>query len=76
MPHYCLYCNKKRITYRFAICADCEKIVGNKATNWPEWLRFLWNDVQRQRRQDIKIAAREVPLEKFEPEDGDNYDQY
>ena len=43
---------KKYITYRFAICSDCEKIYGSIARNWPAWLRYLWNDIQRERRKD------------------------
>jgi hypothetical protein len=45
----------KRITWRFAICANCEKTYGNSALGWPNWLRFLWQDEQKNRRRDKKI---------------------
>lgn len=42
---------RKFITYRFAICRDCEEIYGTRAVEWPDWLRFIWNDIQRERRK-------------------------
>ena len=59
--HKCLSCGKP-ITWNFAICADCEKIHGNSAKEWPEWLRFLWNSTQRERRSRAKQLIHEVPL--------------
>ena len=59
--HTCLNCNKP-ITYRFAICSECEKEFGNKATEWPPWLRFMWNDIQRERRRNKKVRSREISM--------------
>jgi hypothetical protein len=61
--HQCLGENcTQYITYRFALCAKCEKRYGRRATEWPAWLRFLWNDIQRERRRVRKINKHEVPL--------------
>ena len=70
--HKCLGENcRKWITYRFAICADCEQTYGNKATGWPDWLRFLWNDIQRDRRRNKRIMKHEVTFVDLEEEDDD-----
>lgn len=69
MSHKCIACNKKRITYRFAICTECEKIYGNRARDWPDWLRFLWNDIQRQRRRERNEDTHEIPLTSIESEE-------
>jgi hypothetical protein len=58
-PHRCLACGG-RITWRFAICVNCEKTYGKSALQWPAWLHFLWNDVQRERRQVKRIASHEI----------------
>lgn len=55
-PHECVVCHTP-ITYTFALCVKCEGTYGNKATEWPNWLRFLWSDIQRERRDDIKESA-------------------
>lgn len=62
--HKCLgeNCNKW-ITWRFALCTECEKKYGHSATHWPAWLRFLWNDIQRNRRRNKRISTNEVFLE-------------
>jgi hypothetical protein len=60
--HTCLNCHKA-ITWRFAICTDCEAIYGNKATDWPDWLRFLWADTQRERRSAKRRDMYEVPAD-------------
>jgi len=57
--HKCLVCGKV-ITWRFAICADCEKVHGSKPEGWPEWLQFLWRDEQRLRRRQKKIIRYET----------------
>lgn len=59
-PHTCTAGCGKVITWRFAICSDCEKIYGNRATEWPDWLRARWNMIQRERRQYKRIKANEV----------------
>lgn len=59
--HKCLgeSCNKA-ITWRFAICNSCEETYGNSAKIWPAWLRFLWNDIQRERRRNKVIRQKEI----------------
>ena len=57
--HCCLAC-QKIITYRFALCTMCEEKHGSSALQWPEWLRFLWNDTQRERRRDQRVKQFEV----------------
>lgn len=62
--HLCLAstvsgCNKF-ITWNFAICAECEKTYGNRAGQWPSWLRFLWREEQKSRRRNKKQAANEI----------------
>ena len=70
--HKCLGENcRKWITYRFAICAACEQTYGNKATGWPDWLRFLWNDIQRDRRRNKRIMKHEVTFVDLEEEEDD-----
>lgn len=54
---------QKMITYRFAICASCEKIYGSKPLEWPEWLRYLWNEEQRERRKQKNRARVEVNMD-------------
>lgn len=57
--HVCTAGCGKVITWRFAICADCEKIYGNRALDWPDWLRESWNMTQRIRRQNKRIIKYE-----------------
>ncbi len=62
MYHTCLGENCDQvITWRFALCSKCEKRYGRSPLKWPKWLRFLWNDTQRQRRREKKIREHEVP---------------
>jgi len=70
--HQCLgeSCNKW-ITYRFAICADCEERYGRSAREWPDWLRFLWNDIQKDRRRNRRIRTHELPFTDIEDRDDD-----
>lgn len=56
----------KWITYRFAICAKCEGRYGKSARNWPSWLRFLWNDTQRNRRRNKRISINEITFADLE----------
>jgi hypothetical protein len=64
MPRYhkCLAGCGRRITWRFAICSSCENKYGNSARDWPQWLRYLWNDEQRERRQNTRVLTNEIPL--------------
>lgn len=67
----CLVC-KKTITYPFALCADCISEYGYYVENWPDWLRFLWRDKQRSRRDTLKAKEHEFSLENYlEEKDGD-----
>lgn len=75
MSNKCLVCGKS-ITYTFAICSDCEKIYGNRSSEWEPWLRFLWQDTQRQRRRDKNIIAFEVELDGTTAPDDYDYISY
>lgn len=55
-------CNR-RITYRFAICAECEKVYGTSPLGWPAWLRFLWNQEQRERRKNRTRRKMEINVD-------------
>ena len=70
-PHTCLAGCGKRITWRFAICAECEKTYGRGPTEWPQWLAFLWRDEQRIRRQHRRIVAHEINLSEIDDECND-----
>jgi hypothetical protein len=61
--HSCLAGCGKIITWRFAICAECEKIYGSSPYDWPEWLRYLWRSTQKERRQIRKQNAFEVNID-------------
>jgi len=61
--HRCIAGCGRVVTWQFALCKDCEKIYGSSAYMWPEWLRFLWADIQRERRRQHRIAKTEVSLE-------------
>jgi hypothetical protein len=63
--HKCLASCGKTITYRFAICADCEKIYGNRSRSWPPWLRYLWIEEQRERRRKKRTEEHEVEFSDF-----------
>ena len=71
--HQCLGENCGRwITYRFAICAECEGRYGRSARKWPDWLRFLWNDTQRERRRNKRISKNEVSFADLSEEDNND----
>jgi hypothetical protein len=69
--HKCLTCSQW-ITYRFAICSKCEKTYGKSARKWPEWLRFLWNDTQRERRRNKKVRQHEITFSELEDSTDDD----
>lgn len=52
--HRCLAGCGKAITWRFAICKDCEQKYGTKPEKWPQWLQYLWADTQRERRDGVE----------------------
>ena len=39
---------RKRIPFRWALCARCSNIHGMDRDKWPEWLHFQVNDIQRE----------------------------
>lgn len=69
--HKCLTCSRW-ITYRFAICSTCEEKYGKSAKDWPEWLRFLWNDTQRERRRSRKVRQNEITFSELEANTDDD----
>lgn len=58
--HRCLAGCGKAITWRFAICSDCEKVYGRRPANWPGWLHFLWKDIQAERRRMVRQQRWEI----------------
>lgn len=60
--HRCLNCGKP-ITYTFAICSGCEKKFGNSSREWPDWLRYLWAQTQRERRAHKNINEYEIDMD-------------
>jgi hypothetical protein len=63
MPHKCLAGCGKNITYRFAICRECEQIYGNRSIYWPTWLRYSWAETQRERRSTRQYEISTIPIE-------------
>jgi hypothetical protein len=61
--HKCLAGCGTTITNKFAICIQCEQSYGSRPADWPEWLRFLWNDIQRERRRNKRHAANEIEFD-------------
>jgi hypothetical protein len=61
--HKCLAGCGKTITWQFAICAECEKIHTSSPYNWPDWLRYLWKQTQKERRQTKKIHTHELNMD-------------
>ena len=57
----CAVCGEKRKPWRlkYDLCDDCYKEYGKDRTTWPEWVRFLVNDFQRQRYRRRR-SAREL----------------
>lgn len=64
--HYCTAGCGTHITWRFAICTNCEAEYGRSARDWPEWLRYSWNDIQRQRRAAKKNTTNEILVYDFD----------
>lgn len=60
--HRCLAGCGKAITWRFAICADCERTYTSKPANWPEWLQWLWKDTLKERRRQKNQNRFEVDI--------------
>lgn len=64
MSSECVVCGKS-VTYNFALCSPCIEKYGYYVDDWEEWLRFLWNDKQRSRRDSIEARKREFSLEEY-----------
>ena len=62
MKGECLVCGKS-ITYPFPLCKEHFEQYGSKPAEWEEWLRFMWNNKQRRRRDVIRSNRREVSVE-------------
>lgn len=60
--HRCVVCGKA-ISWNFALCSDDEVIYGSKATEWPDWLRFLWADTLKERRSSRERYRHEIAFD-------------
>lgn len=56
----------KFITWNFALCTSCEEQFGRRAHEWPDWLRFLWQEEQKSRRRNKKQGQNEVSFSDLE----------
>jgi len=70
--HICHAGCGRKITFAFALCAECEKTYSPSALEWPEWLRYLWSETQKERRRARWIRKFEVPYEE-EPDFQEDY---
>lgn len=61
----CVVCGRQ-ITWRFSLCGACENRYGNRAGDWPEWLRYLVNQSRRERRANERINKYEVSMSDLE----------
>ena len=50
----------QRITGRNHLCKECLVIYGTNRAEWPEWLKFLVNDIDREQKQDKCIDCHEI----------------
>jgi hypothetical protein len=62
-PHKCLAGCGRVITWQFAICTNCEKMYGSSPYDWPDWLRYLWQDTQKERRKERKKSDFEISFD-------------
>ena len=67
MKTKCLVC-PKTITYPFPLCQKHFEEYGSKPAEWDEWLRFMWNDRQKRRRDVIRSNKKEISIEFCEEE--------
>ena len=62
----CVVCGNN-VTYRFYLCARCEKEYGKRRKDWPAWLIFLINDEAKERMRekrgyyDQEISFSDIP---------------
>lgn len=73
MAHKCLAGCGQNITWRFAICSNCEEIYGRSPYDWPDWLSYLWREEQRERRRNARANENEISFTELE-EEFDMYD--
>ena len=55
IQRYCV-CGQK-IKDQHKLCTACENIYGKSRLSWPEWLRFMVNDMEREYRQEKRVDA-------------------
>lgn len=69
MERFCPCGKQIRIDRR--LCGECADIYGLDPDEWPEWLRFLVSDTQRELDFDLKHAH--LRLEDIEPNGSGGY---
>src|SRR3990172_3937017 len=42
------------ITGKRELCRECVDVYGDERDEWPEWLRFLVNDLQRELKSELR----------------------
>lgn len=59
MQNRCVICGKV-ITNGFNLCESCLREYGRDKSQYPEWLKFLIADTNREVRQERRISQREI----------------
>lgn len=59
MQKHCCICGKV-ITNGFDLCESCMNEYGRDKSQYPEWLKFLIADNNRERRQERRINQHEI----------------
>ena len=59
MQNRCVICGKV-ITNGFNLCESCLREYGLDKSQYPEWLKFLIADTNREIRQERRISQREI----------------
>ena len=59
MQNRCVICGKV-ITNGFNLCESCLREYGRDKSRYPEWLKFLIADTNREVRQERRISQREI----------------
>jgi len=59
MQKHCVICGKV-ITNGFDLCESCLQEYGRNKSQYPEWLKFLIADTNREIRQERRINQHEV----------------
>ena len=63
-------CGKQVLPNR-RLCQECGDIYGFNSAEWPEWLRFLVSDTQRQ--LDFDLKHNHLRLDDIEPNGSGGY---